>query len=583
MSQTSQSLHREGFSRIRKVIIALATDPEAGRKAVLLSAGLFLFLLIINGLNVVISYVGRDFMTAIADHNLAGFWWYLLLSVVSYAVLTVISVLHRYMEESLGLHWRNWLTLRIYRRYADHRVYRRLNEGHTLENADQRIAEDIKGFTTTTLSFTLMLLNGALTVIAFSGVLWTISPTLFLVAIGYAGTGTWLTLRLGRPLAHMNFRQLDREADFRASLIHLQENADAVALSRREGLWVGRSRRFLEQLVENFEQIIGINRQVGFFTTGYYWLIQLIPVVIVAPMFIEGRVEFGVITQAALAFSQLVAAFSLIITQFQSISTYSAVVSRLGLLIDACEDAEAAETASSAAATDHARVRDRVVFQNVTIISRQKQKPHVAGLSVEFHAGQPVRVYGPDEGVFNALFRASAGIREINEGTILRPPLDQVMFVAERPYLCPGSLRELFLRPHPELAEGVAACSFDEGALAIPDKQITSALKAVGLDKLLQRFGGFDSQNEWDTTLSLEEQQLLVIARVIAHKPTFVFLDRPDTSLPEQHAEKILGILARQGITSIMFAKNGKAEHALENCLELKAGGKWRWRPAPAR
>ena len=40
----------------------------------------------------------------------------------------------------------------------------------------------------------LMFLNAALTVVAFSGVLWTISPLLFGVAVGYAALGTLLTI-----------------------------------------------------------------------------------------------------------------------------------------------------------------------------------------------------------------------------------------------------------------------------------------------------------------------------------------------------------------------------------------------------
>ena len=59
-----------------------------------------------------------------------------------------------------------------------------------MDNPDQRIAEDVKAFTATTLSFTLIFLNGTFTVVAFAGVLWTISRLLFVVAVGYAVLGT---------------------------------------------------------------------------------------------------------------------------------------------------------------------------------------------------------------------------------------------------------------------------------------------------------------------------------------------------------------------------------------------------------
>ena len=80
-----------------------------------------------------------------------------------------------------------------------------------------------------------------------------------------------------------------------------------------------RLQRRLEELTGNLRRIFVVNRNLGFFTTGYNWLIQIIPALIVAPSFIAGEVEFGVITQSAMAFSMLLGAFSLIVTQFPSI------------------------------------------------------------------------------------------------------------------------------------------------------------------------------------------------------------------------------------------------------------------------
>ena len=75
-----------------------------------------------------------------------------------------------------------------------------------------------------------------------------------------------------------------------------------------------------------------MNRNLSFFTTGYNYLIQIIPVLIVAPMFFRGEIEFGVVTQSAMVFATLLGAFSLIVTQFQSISSFAAVIVRLSEL-----------------------------------------------------------------------------------------------------------------------------------------------------------------------------------------------------------------------------------------------------------
>ena len=171
-------------------------------------------------------------------------------------------------------------------------------------NPDQRIAEDIRAFTTTTLSFTLIFLNAILAVVSFSGVLWTISPLLFGIAVGYAALGTLLTILLGRPLVWLNYAQSGLEADYRATLIHVRENAEWVALVRREGRLSQRLLGRIDELVQNFRRITSVNRNLAFFTTGYNYLIQIIPMLVVAPQFIRGSVEFGTITQSAVASSR---------------------------------------------------------------------------------------------------------------------------------------------------------------------------------------------------------------------------------------------------------------------------------------
>src|SRR5438046_9217304 len=169
-----------------------------------------------------------------------------------------------------------------------------------------------------------MLSNTAVTVLAFSGVLWSISRTLFAVAVLYASCGSALTVVFGRPLVWLNYNQLDQEADFRANLVHVQANAESIALLHREGRIGARLRRRFDDLTANMRRIIAVNRNLAFFTNGYNYVIQIIPALVVAPLFIRGEVEFGVITQSAMAFSTLVGALSLVVTALRSVSFIAA-------------------------------------------------------------------------------------------------------------------------------------------------------------------------------------------------------------------------------------------------------------------
>jgi ABC-type uncharacterized transport system fused permease/ATPase subunit len=247
------------------------------------SAGRFLFVLLIvflfgiNGLNVINSYVARDFMTAIEHRDRAGFIWEATVYVGVFAASTLVAVLYRFSEERLALLWREWLTRRLLERYLAQRAYHHLEARAEIANPDQRIADDTRAFTTTTLSFVLMSLNASFTVVAFAGVLWSISVLLFGVAVVYAALGSLLTVLLGRPLVWLNYKQLDKEATLRSDLIHVRQHAESVALLRREGRLGARLLRRLDVLTANWRRIIAVNRNLAFFTTGYNYMIQIIP------------------------------------------------------------------------------------------------------------------------------------------------------------------------------------------------------------------------------------------------------------------------------------------------------------------
>jgi putative ATP-binding cassette transporter len=526
-----------------------------------LFALLIAFALTVNGLNVVNSYVGRDFMTAISKRDHAGFIREAVLYIGVFAASTAVAVLYRFTEERLGLFWRVWLTRRIIRRYFADRTYLHLKESDGVENPDQRIAEDVRAFTATTLSFTLMFMNGMLTILSFSGVLWTISPFLFGVAIGYAVLGTLTAIYLGRPLIGLNYRQSDREASFRSDLIHVRENAESVALLRREGRLTARLLHRIDALADNFRRIISVNRNLGFFTTGYNYLIQIIPILIVAPLFIQGKVEFGVITQSAMAFAQLLGAFSLIVNQFQSISSFAAVIARLNALVGAVEKGPP----STRTEVKVVEADGRIAYQGLTLFSPEAGREVLKSLTAEIPRGTRVLVIGPNETARIALFRATAGIWLSGAGTLIRPQLDAIFFLPQRPYLPPGTLRDLLLRTGQEQV--------------ITDDQITAVLHDIGLDSIQARVGGFDSEHDWSAILSLGEQQLLALTRLILARPAFAMLDRVNAALKPAQVRQALRRLDENSITYITLAEEAESVELYDAVLEIDADGAWSWRP----
>ena len=84
------------WARWLRAASSFAGSPDAGRRAKVLTAALLGLLLAINGLNVVNSYVGRDFMTAIEQRSMSRFVAMAALYVGVFAMSTVAAVLCRF-------------------------------------------------------------------------------------------------------------------------------------------------------------------------------------------------------------------------------------------------------------------------------------------------------------------------------------------------------------------------------------------------------------------------------------------------------------------------------------------------------
>jgi putative ATP-binding cassette transporter len=548
------------WRRWRNAVRAFTTS-EVGGRAKILFAALLALLLAINGLNVVNSYVGRDFMTAIEERSMLLFVGKALLYIGVFGVSTVVAVIYRFTEERLGLLWREWLTRRLVTRYLQSGTYYWLREHAELANPDQRIADDVRSFTATTLSLTLVLLNTTFTIVAFSSVMWSISPQLFLAAVLYAALGSGFTVLFGRPLIWLNYTQADREASLRADLVHVREHADSVAVLRREGRLGERLQRRVGDLVENTKRIIAVNRNLGFFTTGYNYLIQIIPVLIVAPLFIRGQAQFGVISQSSMAFSHLLGAFSLIITQFQQISSYAVVLARLSALGEGFDRV----TAPGTTGIEFDDTGAEIAWSHLTLRSPHDGRVLLGDLSLSVPPGRRVLVTGANEAGRIALFRATAGVWHAGEGRVTRPPPDAILFIPERPYLPPGTLRQTLVRTGSEAR--------------VDDARILEVLRALDSESVIARVEGLDVEHEWDDLLSLGEQQQLAFARVVLAAPRFALLDRPVTLLGADTVVRALALLTGHGITSITFAPDTQLAAQHDALVELTHNGTWAWKP----
>ncbi|MEK1876219.1 MAG: SbmA/BacA-like family transporter [Rhizobium altiplani] len=530
-------------------------SSEVGGTAKLLTACLVVLFLAINGLNVLNNFVGRNFMTAIADRQIAEFVRQAIFYLLVFAGSTIASVYARFTEERLALTWRDFLTRRAVNLYLTDGAFYRLGVSGGLSYPDQRISEDIRAFTVTTLSFLLMIFSSGLTILSFSGVLLSINPVLFAVAVLYATCGSFLTVWLGRPLIKLNYDQLDKEASFRTGLIQARENAERILLTGSEA----RMKSFLavriDDLVTNFRNITSVNRNVGFFTTGYNWLIQIIPALIVAPAFFRGDIEFGVITQSAAAFAMLVGAFSLIINQFNSISSFAAVVARLSTL------SEAIERPKGGAKIQVDEIRGDLSYEKLTILSERDGSSLLQELTVAIPPRARVLVTCAREDQGSALFRATAGVAYPGTGQIFRPMAEGIRFLPQHPYFPPGTLRQLFIPP--------------AASPEISDERIALLLAEFELQRI-SKIEEFQQEVEWHTVLTQREQCLLMLASACVAKPHVILLERTEAMVGWETLFRIMTRFANDGIACVHIGSAADIS-SYDAILDFDDSGAWQW------
>lgn len=514
------------------------------------------------GLNVVNGYVNRDFMTAISERNPAAYRTEAFRYLMVFLLQTAVAGFALFCEQRLGILWRGWLTSHLIDKYLQNRSYHRLMTRDDIDNPDQRMTEDVKTFTTMTLSFLLMILNATISAFAFSRVIWLISPDLLGIAVIYAVAGSLLTMLVGRKLVGLNNLQLKKEANFRYELIHVREYADSIAILRGERKQKKRLSRRLKELVDNFRSIVSINRNLKFFTDGYNYLIQVLPIFIVAPRYIRGEIEFGVLTQAALAFTAIQGAFSLIVTKYIDISSFAAVVNRLGSIWDALDEAPAVQATYLEIVYDETRV----AYQGLSLRSSKGDKVLVDRLDLEIPLGRRLLILGPDGIGKTSLGRATVGIWENGEGRIIRPSPENILFVPQRPYTALGTLRDQF---------------FDSDYLGQEaDERLISVLTQLAFGPILDRVGGLDIERDWGNILTVGEQQLLGIARLLIYQPKFAFLDRATNALSTARARHVYELLSHTSITYISVGDQAFLRDFHDNVMELQDDGKWTVAPA---
>jgi putative ATP-binding cassette transporter len=498
----------------------------------------------------------QPFYDALSHKELHRFLHQLIVFCFIAGGLLVLNVAQAWLNQMTKLRLREGLVRDLFDEWLKpRRAFQLVNAGEMGTNPDQRIHEDARHLTELSADLGIGLLQSSLLLGSFIGVLWLLSQNVIFhlgghsfgipgymvwCALIYAGTASWVSWRVGSPLIELNTERYSREADLRFALVRLNEHSDSVAL-------YGGEQDEKQRLVVELEHVLGIMRRIvtastrlTWVTAGYGWFTIIAPILIAAPGYFGGDLSFGGLMMVVGAFIQVQGSLRWFIDNFNTLADWRATLLRIASF------RETVLTMDRLGATENRIEFVEAVGGKLTLENLEVATPtgctSLSERQVEIAPGERVLIVGEPGTGKTILFRAIAGLWPWGGGRIALPPSSEVMFVPRQPYVPLGTLRAAFAYPSPETA--------------FKDEELVAVLKAASLERLCS---SLDRTARWERELTDDEQQALVFARIVLHKPRWVVIDEVLDSLDDDARDRVTSLF-NAGLKEAAIINIGRPE-----------------------
>lgn len=503
----------------------------------------------------------------------------------------------KYMQKQLQLSFQARLTTYLHGEYCSNRAYYAASTLGGLTHADQRITEDVEKFAFSISELYSHTFKPLLDVILFTRSLSKV--------MGYKGQfGLYLyyllvayLLRIiSPPLAQMTAQETALTGTLRGAHQRLVVHAEEVAFNDppsgvAEELILN---QHLRRLVR-YSSLSALQRFLQHIADGYfikYFASVVSLLVYAAPIYFKDpstRGTQGELTKDYIRSMRLLQNTSKgvgdLILVYKRVGNLAGHTSRVAELLEqvkmlSSDDAEHKELFRKNVSSTHLLavvdaeglellpprrlVSDNIEFRRVALDSPDGQ-PLIRELSFTVSPGKSVILMGPNGCGKSSLFRVLAGLWPLQAGEISCPTQSHLFYLAQRPYLVAGTLRDQIMYPYPprdvwnkatpqERALFQSVSGHEPPSGSDVDARLGECLAAVELDYLLLRGKGWDQVQSWQDTLSGGERQRLAMARLLYHRPTYAVLDECTSAVSADGEIKLYEACIHAGITLLSIA-----------------------------
>ena len=441
-----------------------------------------------------------------------------------------------YYNGLLTLNWQKWMTENNIDKWLGEQSHYRMRWlKNRIDNADQRISEDLASFPALTLRLFFRILDSVGSYLSFSVILWNLSKSfslsigtydlhmpgfLFYAATVYGVLGLWLTGVIGRKLAGIQYLQQQLGADFRQKLLNIREFSEQIASYRGEKVEKNRLYQLFSRVYDTAISANTVSKNLVFFTAGYEILSSIIGLFLSIPMFLSKKVQLGGMVQISGAFRTVSGSFADIIEWFSVLAEWKAVVFRITEFHQGISEA------------NHIRSdlqRNCSLVDHITLNQLSIQLPEGEVLSniasLTFTSPNRYLISGETGCGKSTLFKVLMGLWPTVNGEMIQPDTNQFFLLPQRTYIPYGTLKEVL--SYPDLS-------------TINDKHLIDLMKKCGLERFTE---DLNVERNWSQVLSLGQQQLVSFIRLFLRCPQVILLDESTSALDEQIEKRMYHLL----------------------------------------